>query len=281
MTTTRAGRLSALTLTASALAFSALAACTGAAQDAPAGPSVPPHVKGPAMLVYTGTGGWRHEEGIAGGNLALIGIGQEAGLSVLTTEDAAYFQEESLGRFELVALNSATGVTLDADQQAAFEAWVEGGGAVLALHGSGDASHQDWPWYQEALIGPVFIGHPMDPQFQTARVQPLTDHPVTDGIDAFDHHEEWYSFDGVPGEGFLSVAGVAETGFDPVLREGAAPSGDPADHPVAWVSCPGEGKAVYSALGHSAEAFERPEHRRLLANAVAWLRARGRAGCPS
>ena len=244
------------------------------------GPPIFDYTEPPYMLVYAATGGWRHEDGIAGGNLALLEIGRGAGLTVVTSEDAAYFTPESLSRFEVVALNSATGVTLDGAQRDAFAAWVEGGGAVLALHGSGDASHEDWSWYQETLIGPLFIGHPMDPQFQAARVEPLTDHPVMDGIGAFDHVEEWYSFDGLPGDGFLTVAGVAETGFAPVLREGAAPSADPADHPVVWVACPGTGRSVYSALGHSADAFGGEAHRRMLGNALGWLRADGGAGCP-
>lgn len=272
----------ALTAAAScALAACALAAC---AERAPA-PELPPHLEyldGPVMLIYAGTGGWRHEDGIAGGNLALLRIAAEAGLAPFTTEDPAHFDPRVLSGVAMVALNNATGLTLDADQRAALEAWMADGGRLLALHGSGDASHADWSWYQDTVVGPGFIGHPMDPQFQTATVTPLVPgHPVMDGLEGgFAHEDEWYSFDALPDGTFLSVAGIAETDYDPVLREGAAASFDPADHPVVWVACEGAGRSVYSALGHSAEAFAAPGHERLLRNAVAWLRADGAAGCP-
>lgn len=265
------------------LAF--LSACSGDAAEPSGAPGLPPHLQysDQAIMVYTGTGGWRHEDGIAGGNVALGAVAREAGLGIFTTEDPAYFTPEILDQFEVLVLNNATGVTLDEAQQAALTGWMASGGRLLALHGSGDASHTDWDWYQDALIGPVFIGHPMEPQFQTAMVRPLVaDHPVMTGLTGgFAHEEEWYSFDGLPGQGFLPVAGVTETEFAPVLREGAAASDDPSDHPVVWVACRDEGRSVYSALGHSAASFEAPDHRRLLTNALAWLRAEGDDGCPA
>ena len=265
----------------SALAL-VLSSCGAPSAEAP---PLPRHLDSAdeAIMVYAGTGGWRHEDGIAGGNVALGALARDAGLGIFTTEDARHFAPETLSRFAVVVLNNATGVTLDEDQQAALAGWVAGGGRLLALHGSGDASHADWAWYQDTVIGPRFIGHPMDPQFQTATVIPLVaGHPVMTGLGGgFAHTDEWYSFDGLPGAGFLPVAGVTETEFAPVLREGAAASDDPGDHPVVWVGCPGAGRTVYSALGHSAEAFEAEAHRRLLRNALAWLRTDDDYGCPA
>lgn len=262
-----------------------LSACGGDAAETTAAPDLPRHLQylDQAIMVYTGTGGWRHEGGIAGGNVALGDLAREAGLGIFTTENPAYFAPEVLDQFEVLVLNNATGVTLDEAQQAALAAWMASGGRLLALHGAGDASHTDWDWYQDTLIGPVFIGHPIDPQFQTATVRPLmADHPLMTGLTGgFAHEEEWYSFDGLPGANFLPVAGVTETEFAPILREGAAASDDPSDHPVLWVACPGAGRSVYSALGHSAASFEAPAHRRLLRNALAWLRADDDYGCPA
>ena len=41
-------------------------------------------------------------------------------------------------------------------------------------------------------------------------------------------------------------------------------------HPIVWSHCPGEGRALFSALGHQAAAYDVPEHQALLEGAVAW-----------
>ena len=43
-----------------------------------------------------------------------------------------------------------------------------------------------------------------------------------------------------------------------------------ADHPIVWSHCVGQGRALYSGLGHQASAYAEPEHRKLLEEAVAW-----------
>ena len=42
------------------------------------------------------------------------------------------------------------------------------------------------------------------------------------------------------------------------------------EHPIVWSHCPGEGRALFSALGHQAASYDVPEHRALLEGAVAW-----------
>ncbi len=51
------------------------------------------------------------------------------------------------------------------------------------------------------------------------------------------------------------------------------------DHPVAWSNCVGDGRSVYLAMGHRAEAFEQPQVRKLIANSLAWFMDAG-ATCP-
>jgi hypothetical protein len=42
------------------------------------------------------------------------------------------------------------------------------------------------------------------------------------------------------------------------------------DHPIVWYRHIGQGRALYSALGHQGSAFEEPEYLRLLENAIRW-----------
>jgi type 1 glutamine amidotransferase len=51
------------------------------------------------------------------------------------------------------------------------------------------------------------------------------------------------------------------------------------DHPIVWSHCRARGRVFYSALGHGAATYARPEHARMLEGAIAW--AAGLAGeCP-
>ena len=242
----------------------------------------------PAMLIYSDTRGWRHEEGIAGGNLALIELAAEARLGYYTTQHSEVFNPDTLARFDIVVMNSATGDSLTPDEKAAFEAWLADDGALLLIHGSLDASQKAWGFYQDELVGTEFISHPFDPQFQDADVVTLAEgHPVMEGLPArMTLNDEWYTFDRVPDGRFTLIAGLDESTYSPVNRvygvEDLSMGPEPADHPIVWSRClPGGGRVVASALGHRAESFEVAEHRRLLANAIAWTRRAGedQVGC--
>jgi len=248
----------------------------------------PPFMAQPAMLIYSETAGWRHEEGIAGGNLAVMELAQDAGLNYFTTQHPEIFNAEALARFDLIVFNSATGDSLSADQKAAFETWLADDGAVVLIHGSIDASQKDWAFYQDELVGPHFISHPMAPQFQDADVVVLkTDHPVMAGLPSrFEATDEWYSFDGVPDGRFVTLAGLDETTYDPVNNmygpKDISMGDQPEDHPIAWARClPRGGRVVASAMGHTIASFEGAEHRQLLANAMNWTRKAGEdvVGC--
>ena len=247
-------------------------------------PELPPALARPAVLVFTKTNGFRHADGIAAGVPLLEQIAQRRGWSLFHTENGAVMAPELLARFDAVVFLHATGDMFDEAQEAAFRAWLEGGGGWLGVHAAGDGSHADWRWYTETLIGSDYVAHPMNPQFQTAtvRVEDAT-HPATASLPAaFEHEEEWYSWERSPrAAGVHVLATVDEDTYVPVadflgrkqdLRMGA-------DHPIAWTRCVGEGRAVYSALGHQAKAYEVPEHRALLEGALAWALGLEGPGC--
>jgi len=41
-------------------------------------------------------------------------------------------------------------------------------------------------------------------------------------------------------------------------------------HPVIWTNPATKGRVVYAALGHAPEAYDDPNYRRILVNAVRW-----------
>jgi len=76
-------------------------------------------VKPPAILLFSETRDWRHEDGIAGATLAIIKAANEMGLSYFSTEHSAIFNAEELAKFDVVVFNNMTGDSLTPLQEAA------------------------------------------------------------------------------------------------------------------------------------------------------------------
>lgn len=231
-------------------------------------PQVPASFGGPAVLVFSKTNGFRHDDAIAAANAMFDSFSEERGWSIYKTENGAVHSAEILSRFEVVIWSNATGNVLSDEQRAALRGYIEQGGTFIAIHGAGDSSHEQWPWYQDELIGAKFIGHTMFPHTPEGELTiEATDHPVMAGLPVSLHRaEEWYSFDrSVRSKGFRVLASVDEGTYELAeeLQMGS-------DHPVIWSHCPGNGRVLYSALGHTGEAFAEPFIRNLTANAIEW-----------
>lgn len=246
--------------------------------------ALPADLASPALLLFTKTNGFRHEEGIPAGVALIESIAQERGWGVFHTESGAAFTPENLGRVSVAVWHQVSGDVLDDAQRAALRSWLEGGGGWVGIHGAGGDGEYKWDWYRDVLVGAQFIGHPMGPQFQDAKLV-ITDrtHPATRELpESFVHNEEWYSFDqSVRAKGYHVLASVDESTYQPRLRFLGADRDlrMGADHPVIWSHCVGRGRAFYSALGHQAKSYQLPEMRKLLAGAIAWAAGLEGEGC--
>ena len=235
------------------------------------------------VLVFSKTNSFRHDDGIAGARRALDAIAERRGFALLHSENGALFNASELVRFDVVVFSNASGNMLSDEQDRAFEKWLAGGGGWIGLHSAGDLSHADWSWYRKNLIGGNFIGHTMGPQTQKARVV-VEDraHPVTRDLPAaFEHEEEWYSWDESPRAlGFNVLLTVDESSYEPWIRFlGTETDIRMGDHPIVWWRCLGRGRALYSTLGHWSSAYENPPYAKLLENALVW--AGDSAVCPN
>lgn len=226
-----------------------------------------PRLRRGAVLVLSKTNGFRDPEQIVAATEAVRAIARAGGRDVFATENAAVMNAADLARFRVVVLNSTSGTIFTDAQRAAFRDWIERGGGVVLLHGAGGDHRYDWSWYRDTLLGEQFIGHTSRPdQFQEGDIH-VTRHAVTAGLPGRWHRtEEWYAFDRVPaGSGTRVLATLDEASYRPTpeQRMGAV-------HPLIWTRCIGRGRAVFSALGHKAETYSEPLHRRLIGNAIRW-----------
>lgn len=243
-------------------------------------PTLPADIKRPAILVFSKTNGFRHEEAIPAANALFAQFAKDKGWGYFQTENGAAFDPAILGRFDAVVFNNVSGDVFTPAQRQALESFIENGGGFVGVHGSGGDMAYDWRWYAEHLIGAQFIGHPMNPQFQqaTVHVEDRT-HPATRHLPAaWSRTDEWYSFEKSPrGPGVHVLATLDEATYSPKgmgkdLKMGA-------DHPIAWWRCIGEGRVLYSAMGHTGASYAEPEYARMLLGATAWALRQDGGGC--
>jgi cytochrome c len=148
---------------------------------------------------------------------------------------------------------------LNEAQQAAFEAYVRGGGGYAGIHSASDTEY-GWDWYGE-LVGAYFRNHPAN-QTATVRVED-GEHPSTAGLPAaYPRLDEWYNFRSpdfeTVGDGDYSPRGsvhVLENVDETTYNESDGNATDD-DHPVTWCRRFDGGRSWYTAMGHVEASFD-------------------------
>lgn len=242
-------------------------------------PPIPAAVKRGGILIFSKTNSWRHIEHLPHSNAVIADLAQGCAPS-FSTENAAVFNPRDLSRFSVIILNSSTGDLFTPAQRQAFADWVKAGGGVVALHAAGDNSSEGWPLYQREMIGAKFIGHPGgEDHIQPAAIRiERPDHPVMAGVTLpWNPRDEWYSFASpARAAGTTVLATLDETSYRPSDKLAMG-----ADHPIVWTRMLGRGRIVYSALGHTPEAYDDANYRRLIGNAIRWSAPATRMRCPA
>ena len=231
-------------------------------------PSPPWAVK---ILLFSKTAGFRHEEAIPACRSSVLAIAARRGWKVFDTENAAVFNDEQLAHFDVIFGNNTTGDNWTENQKQAFIRYMETGGGFVGVHGAAGTRYRFWDWYNDSLLRALFIGHPLFPQLQTAIVE-VEDraHPATRHLPRrWERIDEWYTFAQSPRElGVRVLATLDESSYSPKAIHQDLSMGD---HPIVWSHCvAGRGRAFYSALGHSGEAYADPAHEAMLEGALEW-----------
>lgn len=139
----------------------------------------------------------------------------------------------------------------------------EGKGLVVLHHAI--ANYQDWEEYPKIsgaryYLKPTMVDGAEKPRsqwkhdvvFKVCIADP--EHPVAKGLTDFEIHDETYK------------------GYD--VRPEVKPlltTGEPLSNPViGWTHTYGKARVVYLQLGHDHQAYDNPNYRRLLAQAIQW-----------
>jgi cytochrome c len=197
------------------------------------------------VLVFTKTKGYYHQS-IPAGVAAIQKLGRENNFLVDSTSDAAYFIEDSLKNYNAVIFLSTTMNVLNADQQVAFERYIQAGGGFVGIHAATDTEY-DWPWYNK-LVGAYFASHPKQ---QKAVVEVKDKSHVSTSFlpEKWERFDEWYNYKNIQPD--LKVLAT----LDEQSYQGGT-NGD--NHPIAWYHEFDGGRAFYTGGGHTNESYSEP-----------------------
>ncbi len=200
------------------------------------------------VLVFSKTAGFRHAS-IPKGKEALLKLGIENNFDVDTTENAAYFNDDSLKNYSAVIFLNTTENVLDAGQEAAFERYIQAGGGFVGVHSATDTEY-DWGWYGR-LVGAYFNGHPkpQEAKFIIKDRTHLSTNFFTDTL--WQRTDELYNFKKINPDLHILVT----------IDEGSYEGGtNGAFHPMAWYHEYDGGRAFYTELGHTDESYVEPNY---------------------
>ena len=199
-------------------------------------------------LVFSKVTNYYHDS-IPAGIEAIRTLGAAHGFEVVVSDDPAQFTDDTLRAFQVVVFNNTNstpekGALLNAEQRAAFQRYIRGGGGFAGIH-SASGTERDWEWYGH-LVGAFFRSHPKIQEL-TVKVEDRA-HPSTKALPAeWVRTEEPYDFVVNP-RGRVHVLAT----FDPSTYEGHL-MGD--DHPIAWCHRFEGGRSWYTGMGHAISAF--------------------------
>lgn len=194
------------------------------------------------LLIFSKTAGYHHNS-IDAGITAISKLAAENNIKIDTTTDASLFTEANLAQYGAIIFLSTTGDIFDHYQQAEFERYIQAGGGFVGIHAAADTEY-DWPWYNE-LVGAYFLSHPHQ---QKAKIDVLDrSHPSTKHLsETWEHFDEWYNYKSIV-DGPKVLMNLDESSY-----EGGQ---NGANHPIAWYREFDGGRAFYTGLGHTDEAF--------------------------
>jgi type 1 glutamine amidotransferase len=213
-----------------------------------------------AILIYSGTTGYRHDS-IPAGIAAVTAIARKRGLAVEASEDPNVFSSDHLKRFRAIVLLSCTtdpknpaSEWLTGSRRDALQQFLHRGGGILAIHAAAD-SHYHWPWYGK-MIGGHFARHPQGTPTGTIRI-------LATG-ETRSRTDEWYYFDDWDPTSHLLVT------LDPQSIGEA----DVNPNPMTWTRKVEGGRVFYTAMGHTTENYSEPWFLDQLAGGLDWVLGR-------
>jgi uncharacterized protein len=241
-------------------------------QQPPAAPAKPAPIK--HVLVVAEAKGYEHDS-ISAAMVAVYEMGKQSGLwdatlrtdTELLTKKKLDRNAKNLDYFDAIVFASPSGeMTLDDSQKAdLITAIHDEGKGFVGIHAALDANKK-WPEYGE-MLGGHFDVHPWN-TFDAPIVNEAPDFPAVKHFPkAFTRHDEIYQspdFNRSNANVLLSLDPNKLDWNNPRVHR------TDKDYAVAWVKMYGKGRVFYSSLGHTVEAWDDPDIRKMYFEGIKW-----------
>jgi hypothetical protein len=215
------------------------------------------------VLYITYSAGFRHDV-IPLSMELLPQMGKKNGFDVVATKDLAFLSSVSLPAYDALVFYTTGELPVSDADKANLVAWIKSGKGFIGIHSATDTFYQ-WPEYGE-MIGGYFDGHPWHQEVKV-KVEDAQ-HPATKGLPAVwtlnDEIYQYRNWDRSKRHVLLSL----DTSSVDLKKEGVKRTDG--DFALAWTSTYGKGRVFYSALGHRADLWQKPEYQQFLAGGIRW-----------
>ena len=202
----------------------------------------------PKVLVLTKTTGTPHASQDAG-YAALQAIGAANDMTVERSTDASQFTEDKLAEYAAVVFLSTNGDVLTAEQEAAFQGYIRGGGGFLGIHDAARAGDRLVVVHAADRRAPE-RGQP-DRRPEGDRRDPGPGAPGRQGhADRVGGHRRVVQLGPEPGGQRHVIANLRERSYA-TLGTGA----NGWEHPISWCRDYDGGRSFYTGIGHTAASF--------------------------
>lgn len=202
------------------------------------------------VLFFSETLGFRHDA-IEDALAALEELAASVNIQTDQAGDSlTVFTDENLANYDAVAWVLTSGDVLNADEQAAFERYIQAGGGFVGIHAASDTEYE-WPWYGE-LVGAYFERHPVI-QTATQFVEDASHSSTSHLGPTWSRTDEWYDYSINPRSQVNVLLTLDETSY--------VGGGMGADHPSAWYHVYDGGRSWYTGGGHTSASYAEPDFR--------------------
>jgi type 1 glutamine amidotransferase len=227
------------------------------------------------VLVIAQTKGYEHDS-VSDAMAAIYNVGRESGLwDTEMRTDTELLTKKDIGRnatnlnyFDILVFASTTGeMDLDASQKADILSFIhDDGKGFVGIHAALDTNYA-WPEYGE-MIGGWFDQHPWG-TFNAPMINESPDFPAVRHFpEAFVKYDEIYQPKAWSRDK-VNVLLSLDPGKLDYLNNPRIHRTDH-DFPVAWSKMYGKGRVFYSTLGHTEEAWQDPDIRKMYFEAIRW-----------
>ena len=216
------------------------------------------------VLVFTADNSDVTKEGVR----AIEKVGDANRFHTDVSRDPRDFNARRLDKYGVVIFLNTSAAVLNADQQAAFEAYFTDGGGFVGIH-SAIQTQPDWQFLTDVLGTRANGVSSVSPA--TVKVADRV-HPASAKLPEYWHtNDAYYNFtDNVRG-----VSHVLATVDETTYTGGTMGS----DHPIMWCKDYQGGRSFYTGLGATANQFRDTNFQKNLAGAIDWADGNGSGDC--